>query len=898
MKYFIKKGFSNPLKNVSVVFLSITCVLGITFFRKNKLVILHNIFEETNIKLTPELSSIDNLSATSGANYHNISLRKRSLNYLKYILSSYFSDRSNYISSKSLRQKLPNIKLNIAYKNLDIILKDRLKTIDKGFLDKPRSVRGNIVYLDSNKPAKFRLKGDLLDHWTAGKRFSLRTKINSKSSSNSDDYILGMNNFSLHKLKSRQYPYGFLFHDVIDDLGFHFIKHKIVNVDFNNTDWGLMDMQDTYGDSTFAYNQLRESLVFRFSNDVYWKIYKRTNDIKDTTSRNDYWLSHPRLFVDISGRTFKSLNENEYQKYFYVLNMLRRDDYQEILFNEKLLSEAQEVLAIWGEFHPIGTSNARFYLNPFTLKLEPFMTDQGYFVDLKNSKDSVYTKTHGFLEPIPLSLKEQNKIRLDTIKQLESKVPYLYSELYFPGDPAINLNIPRSNYEYLKINDRSEVGKLNVDNSSIYSKSLDCRDKNYNAHIKFQTLHATYNKSSLEVTPLICSKIILKSLNVCNKKFDLDQVLSFERVDITKPISIPIPIDFQDSKCRLNPSNLSYIQGGKENLTNLDFLPSLNKSANPLLANVIPSNLLNIKGDKNYFFKTGDLTISKPIIINGNLKISAETTLRFEPNSYLIVNGNLTIDGTPEKPVVMTSKSINKTWKGVYVYSNSDLKSQTKINNLHIQNTSNLNDGILNLTGGFTIYNSNVSINNMKILQSSAEDALNIVKSDVDIDKLFIQDVDSDAFDCDFCNGKIKNVNLLNIGGDGLDFSGSKIFSKINSASGVSDKVISVGEASQLDINLKNVKNSFVAVAVKDGSQANILLSEINVDGPIVMSYSKKPYFTDSSEVKINYYDNNLQDISNKFITTKDSNLFLNEKKIDPIKIDVDYLYKYGPMKK
>ena len=36
-----------------------------------------------------------------------------------------------------------------------------------------------------------------------------------------------------------------------------------------------------------------------------------------------------------------------------------------------------------------------------------------------------------------------------------------------------------------------------------------------------------------------------------------------------------------------------------------------------------------------------------------------------------------------------------------------------------------------------------------------------------------------------------------------------KIFSKINSASGVSDKVISVGEASQLDINLKNVTFSY-----------------------------------------------------------------------------------------
>ena len=49
----------------------------------------------------------------------------------------------------------------------------------------------------------------------------------------------------------------------------------------------------------------------------------------------------------------------------------------------------EEILSIWGIFHAAGFSNIRYYLNPFTLKLEPLMSDQDRFQlisnELKNS---------------------------------------------------------------------------------------------------------------------------------------------------------------------------------------------------------------------------------------------------------------------------------------------------------------------------------------------------------------------------------------------------------------------------------------------------------------------------------------------------------------------------------
>ena len=37
----------------------------------------------------------------------------------------------------------------------------------------------------------------------------------------------------------------------------------------------------------------------------------------------------------------------------------------------------EEILSIWGSFHAAGFANAKYYLNPFTLKLEPLMSSLG-----------------------------------------------------------------------------------------------------------------------------------------------------------------------------------------------------------------------------------------------------------------------------------------------------------------------------------------------------------------------------------------------------------------------------------------------------------------------------------------------------------------------------------------
>ena len=71
--------------------------------------------------------------------------------------------------------------------------------------------------------------------------------------------------------------------------------------------------------------------------------------------------------------------------------------------------------------------------------------------------------------------------------------------------------------------------------------------------------------------------------------------------------------------------------------------------------------------------------------------------------------------------------SSNYDWKGIYILSND--KEESLIENMIVQNTPATEAGILKLTGGFTIYDSDITIKNLLVDSTDAEDALNMLNS-------------------------------------------------------------------------------------------------------------------------------------------------------------------------
>ena len=306
---------------------------------------------------------------------------------------------------------------------------------------------------------------------------------------------------------------------------------------------------------------------------------------------------------------------------------------------------------------------------------------------------------------------------------------------------------------------------------------------------------------------------------------------------------------------------------------------------NPLLLDTAHEfNFIERLNEKTYEFKQGSWTVNKPIIVDGDLHISPGTNLRFAKNAYIIIKGSLTAIGGESNPI--TLKAALDSWKGVYVL-NAGKKSYIK--NVNISNISSLEDGLLKLTGGITFYKSDVDIENVRISNVKAEDAINIVESSFSLNSVFIDNTVSDGLDSDFSKGSVLHSKLSNIGGDALDFSGSNASIINTKAINVQDKAVSAGEKSALNIENSQFSNIGIGVASKDGSTVNVSNTTI-LDYKLyaAMSYIKKDFY--GSPI-INVNNCSVSD-DNAYIRQKGTSMMVDNIEISESEISVEKLYK------
>lgn len=868
------------------LFFAFLIVIVSTLQRSNKSVLIHSIYEE----IMPYMHRISHFGGLSET---KIGERKNKSKYLKDLIK-YLLTFSIIKGETTEAKSLPMLDIELPYKEMNIIMKDRKDSIKRGYLNEPSWAKGTITEGTKSIKAKFRLKGDFGQHWFGNKRFSLRVRIQ-KNKKENDSSILGMKTFSLHKLSARQYPYENIFQELIRDMGFHYIPHKIVKVRVNGNYWGLMDMQEHFSNQLLAKNKMRESLMFTLSNDLR---FAYVNEEKDPLKYQEYWFNHPRLFLKLTNNSFEKLNLNQKQQYNYVKSSLKSPNYQNILFSQRHLKEASDLINIWGNLHPISLNNIKFYLNPFTLKLEPLMADQGPFIKNKNGFKDVFSETtHGFLSINYINNPGNKNFKKRVIENLTEFEPqYEISSLIFPNNTKLSMNIPKENY--ISRNNRFSNEEELADHFGQYKENIKCENKTLSIPNKFPAIHAIYTNSELEIIPLLCGKFKFKELKLCKKEFDINAYLNPKEININQPFKIPINSQLsRDINCPKSIITVKYSFNGENKSTNIRAFDTKTLLNNPLIGQKL-TNYIVEKSKGKYLIESGSWIVNHPIKIKGDLTINEGAKLQFGSESFLIVEGKISINGSSTKPVIMTSLEKNQTWKGIHVFNNSREKKLSKLKFLEISNIEALRSGILNLTGGMNFYNTNIEISNLEISNSLAEDALNIINGELNIKNLSIDGTISDGFDCDFCEGNIQNLILKNIGGDGLDISSSKINANISKAINIRDKVVSIGEGSDANVSIASVENSFLAAAVKDASKANISLKDVQTNGPLVMSYVKKDFYEGETFVDISINEIYLNDLKNKFLADKNTEMRVNNKLIKESDIDVISLYEDGPMKK
>ena len=823
----------------------------------------------------------------------NLDVLKNDINQHLMTTSPGFSSRASSIGSESsflknielLKKtvihksfekniKFERMDINISFMNYEKILKDREKALKNDLLKNATYTNGEILFRDKKYKVKLRLKGDTNTHWKSKIRMSLRVSVN-------NDTIFSNNEFSISKPAERSHPYDMVFQKSLKDLDLISTNHKFVDLYINGSRWGIMNIEEQMSSVFLEKQKKKESAIVKFSNEQKWSF--RNKFFNDTA--NDYKLSDPKLFIQLYKKN-KSLKKNKIRKYFSYISEKQIEGNKK-LFNNNQLSKGLIISSLWG-WHPTNISNTRFYFNPYNLTLEPILTDQveigdynkdqiqefGYFKFNENEHFKNLILSQEFTKNLEKNFKE--------VSEVLSQSDFYFKEnlSLFPLDKdlsSVSKNKLLSNIRYINsFKDKSLFYK-----NLIFNSTYDTGEK-FNFKENYQKLNSFlhvkhYNDGTLKLYNLLPHKIKIEEISngKSTKKYE-NLYLDGHYSTKNNPLEIKTNfVGYFDNK-------ISIVSRYKNKLvTDKNYISLEKNSFNPILIrNKNHKDLISFKD--GYSFNKKKVIINNPLILGKKLYVSEGTEIFFSKNAYLILKNGIDALGKKNNPIKLLP--LQDYWKGLMILE-SEKKSLIK--NVIINNIQNLSDGILDLDGGLNIYKSEIHVENLEINNSRAEDAINIILSNFLIKGLRINNTTSDGIDFDFSKGSIFNSEFKNIGGDGVDTSGSEINLKNIRIENAKDKSVSIGENSIIKIDNLFSINSDIGIVSKDGSSVSLKNSTFKKSKKYsAMTFFKKTFYNAPIlNVKNTNFDN-------KIFRQLGTTLVNNNIKIPEENIDVEKLYK------
>lgn len=775
-----------------------------------------------------------------------------------YALQNRLSNSSNFES----------IKIDIKFLELEKLRRDREKALNLKKLVNPQKVNLSLIYKGKKYKATARLKGDLSEHWGNLKQWSLRIKLKGSRT------IFSMNEFSISVFSERDFPYNYIISNTMREYNILVPRYKNINVFFNGENWGLMLVEEQFSESFYAVNKIKEAPIFKMTNendfeiDAIWSL--KINNTADITK----WQGKLETEVYNENKILKTTNIPEKRTNESLVSIFK--NLQEVVaLNEKkyLLSlnkyiniesfaKVVAITSVFGDHHSFLPNNARYYLNPYNLKIEPIMTDSVHTGINEN-----FLKQYGVLYKNLFHLKIFQNTYLETIKdidknfyKIENKVKEVCKNFGKNCQNLVELDVLRKNINILVDLDRDIFQKMHTQDSKLTKIN------------KFDTKNIqNINKKKINLRAFDDGEIFID--NLTSEKLNIKSVLLKEEVickDKCKKIVRKINQDIKPSsyekvathriKITLDQNNykfleIKYVDENDQpySLTERIEQSYLKKENFFKIKQAEINKNISIK-NKDYIIKQGTHIIEKPIIIppGYNLIINEGTTLKMSENAYIFVeNGLVKFKGKIDSPINIGSLKNNSKWKGIYVNSNL-IDDNSIINYVDISNISYFDNGKIQLTGGLNFINSNVEITNSKLENSFSEDGINIVNSYFNIKFSHFTNSSSDAIDIDFGIGEISNTSFYDIKGDAIDLSGSEVSLKNIVAENIYDKAISAGEETYLIIEDLEISSSGIGIASKDSSRVfgkNIKISKCKLYDLAV--FQKKSYFS-SAYLEIN----------------------------------------------
>jgi len=759
-------------------------------------------------------------------------------------------------------KNLPKIYIDIKYKHIQKIHQKRMKALsDRILVQGPDDfVPATIRYNNRSIKAKLRLKGDWIDH-LEGKKWSFRIHIKG------NDQLFGMRRFSIQHPKVRGFHGEPLFMETLRHVGVLALRYFFIEVVINGDDFGIMALEEHFSKELLEFNGRREGVIVCYDESLLWdaRVLMGGSEHADPIFSS---YKNTAIGVFRSSHIAKSpaLTENLAVAVGLLSSFTSGNLKPSEVFDIELMGRFLAVLEFLGSRHAMWWHNLRFYLNPFSLKLEPI----GFDADIQERYKS--DKTISQLDP-PLIAAILNDSKIfdvyhETLLKLSQEVL----------DGSLIDKLQKVQDQHLK-NLRKEFYLLEafpfyeLKERAFFFQSIDKNSLKQPVSYP-KLLHAFLIEDKegfhLEMLNAVPHNISILSIHwIANK--DPDVIRDFQSVSgIQFPITISatpkgelpsihtIAYESNENLNHFSLEILASIKGGDKYYKHVAhyYFPPLKDHPIPISTTTEQISLhpfLSIdEADKKLYVKQGQWEVNHSIVVPANydLVISEGTILTIPKGKGIFTSGGLKFKGTAKSPIILRGKlskeeKSSEPWLGIVVQNSERLSEWFHVT---VRDTESIKGLGWNLTGGVTFYKSKVHLVDCVFENSQGEDALNIVNSEFHIVNTDFFSTISDAFDADFSVGDVEGGVFRDIGksggGDAIDISGSRVSVNGTFFENVNDKALSVGEHSTMSVKNIHVRNAGTAAVSKDGSFLEIKNSYIDQAVHAgLMAYIKKPEF-------------------------------------------------------
>lgn len=733
---------------------------------------------------------------------------------------------------------LPTVYFDIGFAEYQAMARQRDEALERGILllDDGDWMRAQIRYRDETIPVRVRLKGDWVDHLGENK-WSFRVKTRR------DATFMGMRSFSVQSPSTRQFLNEWLFLEDLRRADLLAPRYSFLNVVVNGDDWGVYALEESFAKELLESQGRREGVIVRLSEDLFWRRRSLYGGIED----------HWKMSVDSIAATFESpafAEADEFETTEVQNDPVLREESAAALgllrglqdgvltlgqvFDTELLGRYIAHTNLWGARHSLVWHNERYYYNPLTSRLEPIGYDAlplhptyYRFTDLAQYDDLAVMRAYA-QEAMRIAQPEYlEELRL----AYEDEFEQYYTALAQEFDPA-NLQAP---WDVLAERQAMLVSALHPP-QSVYA---------------YQVSGGDGPILDLQVANILQYAVVLQKLQIGDQGVaiqpdwivtndatllhpEAEPQVVLRRVAANSPqyITLQIPMTVVDG---LIPTGTLLYSNTLQMVTNLygledqivvdvrrDYPPALATPAlppQPSVAEVLERHPFLTASEQPGFLelKAGSWAVDGDLILPDRVGLWATqaVTLTFDPEALFFSNGPLLLRGPDEGGIYLGPKGDN--WAGMFVLQ-ADPALVSYLHNVEIRATKGISRGGWITTGGVTFYESPVVLSHSRLLDSVAEDTINVVRSEFEFTDTEFGNAASDAFDGDFVQGSVEQCAFHDIRGDGIDVSGSNITVKDVNLLRVFDKGISAGEGSTVEVNRVRAADVSIALASKDMS--------------------------------------------------------------------------------